>query len=56
MEKGFFSFPVLNREEYWLFFLTNLVFVDLFSLPTLSTRDSDLSEKGAHSCARPVGK
>lgn len=52
----FFSFPILNRWKYRSLFLASLVLGDLFSLPTLSTGDSDLQEKGAHSCARPAGK
>lgn len=42
---AFFSFPVLSREKYRLLVLASLVFVDLYSLPTLSTRDSDLQKR-----------
>jgi len=44
--KGFFfSFLVLNRWKYRSLVLASSVCGDLFSLPTLSTEDSDLQEK-----------
>lgn len=57
MEKGFFSFPLLNGWKYRSLVPASLVFEDVFSLPTLRTGDSELQEKGvAHSCARPAGQ